>query len=119
KRLAGSFVFTQIFAVITGFVLVMIFGAGTGLNMYAFQGEASVDATLFTVAGMLKDIIPDNVLKPIVDNNALQLTVLGCILGIAAGLTASKRVLEIVDELNNIFMKVTEMFMNLMPLAVF
>ncbi|MBR0150002.1 MAG: dicarboxylate/amino acid:cation symporter [Synergistaceae bacterium] len=119
KRLAGSFVFTQIFAVITGFVLVMIFGAGTGLNMYAFQGEASVNATLFTVAGMLKDIIPDNVLKPIVDNNALQLTVLGCILGIAAGLTASKRVLEIVDELSNIFMKVTEMFMNLMPLAVF
>ncbi|MBQ6972251.1 MAG: dicarboxylate/amino acid:cation symporter [Synergistaceae bacterium] len=119
KRLAGSFVFTQIFAVIAGFGLVMIFGAGAGLDMSAFQGEASVNAASFTVAGMLKNIIPDNVMKPIVDSNALQLTVLGSILGIAAGLTASKRVLEIADELSNIFMKVTEMFMNLMPLAVF
>lgn len=119
KILAGNFVFTQIFAVITGFGLVMLFGTGQGADMSEFHGGGAVSVPAFSVAEMLKNIIPDNVIQPLVNSNAIQLTVLGCILGIAAGLTASKKVLDIAGELSNIFMKITELFMSFVPVAVF
>ena len=63
--------------------------------------------------------IPENIVEPITSTNMLQLMVLSVLLGLAMGASGAKIIRAVFHELNDVFMKMTEFFMGLIPLVVF
>ena len=117
-RLMKWFLLGQIVAVFVGFGVVMLFGTGKGAGLAAsssVQAGASVMSAKDTIIGL----IPDNLLRPFLEGNMLQLIILAVLVGMAAGSTGAEVITKTLNELNIIFMRITSYFMSLIPLVIF
>jgi Na+/H+-dicarboxylate symporter len=90
--------------------------------------EMAADAsaiTFKTVSISIRDtivgIVPTNFLNPFLESNMLQLIFLAVVCGIAAGLIGkySAMLTELFQACNELFLKITTLFIKFMPLAVF
>ena len=120
SKLMSSFLMSQIIGVTVGALLVMIFKTGSGSNLAAVSSVVQDAGTLeFSFRDIVMSFIPENIVEPITSTNMLQLMVLSVLLGFAMGASGAKIIRTVFHELNNIFMKMTEFFMGLIPLVVF
>ena len=74
-----------------------------------------------SVLSTIVNIVPDNLFRPFVESNTLQLIFLGVLDGFAVGLLGkySERLKEALDALNSLFLTITMLITRLIPLAVF
>lgn len=126
-RIGGK---TLVLYLCTTFIAV---GVGIG-SFYLFQpGDGNlagmtVDASAITsktVSLSIKDtivgIVPTNFLSPFLESNMLQLIFLAVVCGVAAGLIGkySEMLTDFFQACNDLFLKITTLFIRVMPLAVF
>src|SRR5208337_1877532 len=85
----------------------------TGVN-------AGIDAHAMTLDGFVKHVFPDSAVRPMVDNEILQIVVFSIFFGVACTAVGAraKLVLEGIEGISHIILRVTGYVMLLAPLAV-
>ena len=115
------FVSASLVSLTLGLILVDLFQPGDGVHKVAAGVRSGIDAHAMTLDGFIKHVFPDSAVRPMVDNEILQIVVFSIFFGIACAAMGSraKVVLEVVEGLSHIILRVTGYVMKLAPLAVF
>ncbi len=116
------YMLTTAFAIVIGLVIANIIDPGVGLdmsNLYVSETTASETAMSFsdTIIGM----VPSNVFQAFYDGDMLQIIFFAVFFGIAITSLGEKvkKLHIILEELNDIFLKMLMILMNFAPIAVF
>ena len=124
-RTIGMYLLTTVIAVAVGAGSFYLFRPGSSAAIGSLPdagaaAQAGTDTSLSAI-DMIIDIVPDNFVRPFLENNMAQLIFLAVLCGIAVGLIGkySDMLIELFVALNELFMKVTGMIIKLMPVAVF
>ncbi len=119
-KLVSYSLFHLIIATAVGIGIVYFFGIGKGANLIA---ASATDTASQTVSISFKDtalgFMPDNFIKPFYEGNMIQLMVLAILTGVAINISGVKIIASVTDELNRIFMKITEIILRFMPLLIY
>ena len=115
-KLVSYSLFHLIIATAVGIGIVYFFGIGKGANLIA---ASAADTASQTVSISFKDtalgFMPDNFIRPFYEGNMIQLMVLAILTGVAINISGVKIIASVIDELNRIFMKITEIILHLRP----
>jgi Na+/H+-dicarboxylate symporter len=115
------FVCASLVSLTLGLVLVDLFEPGVGVHKVASGVKSGIDAHAMTLDGFIKHVFPDSAVRPMVENEILQIVVFSIFFGVAcAGMgDRAKLVLEAIEGLSHVILRVTGFVMKLAPLAVF
>jgi Na+/H+-dicarboxylate symporter len=115
------FVSASLVSLSLGLVLVNLFEPGDGIHKVVSGVSSGIDAHAMTLDGFIKHVFPDSAIKPMVDNEILQIVVFSIFFGVACAAMGerAKLVLEGIEGLSHIILRVTGYVMKLAPLAVF
>ena len=115
------FVSASLVSLTLGLVLVDLFQPGAGVHKVMAGVKSGIDAHAMTLDGFIKHVFPDSAVRPMVDNEILQIVVFSIFFGVACASMGSKAklVLEATEGLSHIILRVTGYVMKLAPLAVF
>ena len=115
------FVTASLVSLALGLVLVNLFEPGAGVHKVVSGVSSGVDAHAMTLDGFVKHVFPDSALQPMVDNEILQIVVFSLFFGVACAAMGERArvVLEGIEGLSHIILRVTGYVMKLAPLAVF
>ena len=115
------FVTASLVSLTLGLVLVDLFQPGAGVHKVAAGVKSGIDAHAMTLDGFIKHVFPDSAVRPMVDNEILQIVVFSIFFGVACAAMGAraKLVLETVEGLSHIILRVTGYVMKLAPVAVF
>lgn len=115
------FVSASLVSLTLGLILVNLFGPGDGVHKVVSGVKSGIDAHAMTLDGFVKHVFPDSAIRPMVDNEILQIVVFSIFFGVACAAMGAKArpVLEGVESLSHIILRVTGYVMKLAPLAVF
>jgi Na+/H+-dicarboxylate symporter len=117
------FIFASLVSLTLGLVLVNLFEPGKvmQLELPAATAEAAVKGDALTLKGFVEHLIPSSVIDSMVRNEILQIVFFAVFFGVA--MTAlgerARSVLEVMDTVANIMLKVTGYVMLFAPLGVF
>ena len=114
---------TTAFAITIGLVFGNVFkGAFPALSTTNLSYEAAAPTSFMDT---IVNIFPSNFVKPLLDANMLQIIVMALLLGFAVILIAdvapdaNERIINGINDLSNVFMRVMEMILKLSPVGVF
>ena len=115
------FVSASLVSLTLGLVLVNLFEPGAGVHKVVSGVASGIDAHAMSVDGFVKHVFPDSAIRPMVDNEILQIVVFSVFFGVAcAAMPArAKPLLRGIESLSHIILAVTGYVMKLAPLAVF
>jgi Na+/H+-dicarboxylate symporter len=115
------FVSASLVSLTLGLVLVNLFEPGVGIHKVVSGVKSGIDAHAMTLDGFVKHVFPDSAIRPMVDNEILQIVVFSIFFGVACAAMGEKAkfVLEGIEGLSHIILRVTGYVMKLAPLAVF
>ena len=115
------FVSASLVSLTLGLILVNLFEPGAGVHKVATGVASGIDAHAMTLDGFIKHVFPDSAVRPMVDNEILQIVVFSIFFGVACAAMGQRAhiVLETVEGLSHIILRVTGYIMKLAPLAVF
>src|ERR1700744_2749457 len=115
------FVSASLVSLTLGLILVNLFEPGVGIHKALSGAISGVDAHAMTLDGFVKHVFPDSAIRPMVENEILQIVVFSIFFGIACAATGKRAeiVLEGIERLSHIILRVTGYVMFLAPLAVF
>ena len=115
------FITASLVSLTLGLILVNLFEPGVGIHKVASGVSSGIDAHALSVDGFVKHVFPDSALRPMVDNEILQIVVFSIFFGVACASMGerAKLVLEATEGLSHIILRVTGYVMKLAPLAVF
>jgi len=115
------FVSASLVSLSLGLILVNLFEPGAGVHKVVSGVASGIDAHAMTLDGFIKHVFPDSAVRPMVDNEILQIVVFSIFFGVAcASMPArAKPVLVAVEALSHIILQVTGYVMKLAPVAVF
>jgi Na+/H+-dicarboxylate symporter len=115
------FVCASLVSLTLGLILVNLFGPGIGIHKVVSGAATGIDAHAMTLDGFVKHVFPDSAIRPMVDNEILQIVVFSLFFGVACAAMGEKAkvVLEGIEGLSHIILRVTGYVMKLAPLAVF
>ena len=120
----GWFIFASMVSMTIGVILVQLFEPGVGLPLPS-PGTAASAAVPVAAPPQLKDIIdhiiPTSVVQAMASNEILQIVVFSLLFGVAAS-SLGKRAHALIDwieELSLVMLKITGYVMALAPIAVF
>ncbi len=115
------FVSASLVSLTLGLILVNIFEPGAGVHKVASGLATGIDAHAMSLDGFVKHVFPDSALRPMVENEILQIVVFSIFFGVACASMGSKAklVLEGIEGISHIILLVTGYVMKLAPLAVF
>ncbi len=115
------FVSASLVSLTLGLVLVNLFEPGAGIHKAVTGVTSGIDAHAMTLDGFLKHVFPDSAIRPMVDNEILQIVVFSMFFGVACAAMGerAKLVLEGIEGLSHIILRVTGYVMKLAPIAVF
>ncbi|BAZ30622.1 sodium:dicarboxylate symporter [Cylindrospermum sp. NIES-4074] len=130
RRLAGLLLTNTTVAIVVGLLVANILRPGTWGNLVTpGTGTTEIPTQSFDPWGLFKDAVPDAILKPLVDNNVIQLIVIALSFGIvlrglkseqiAQGKTGYKPVEDVIGILFEAVIGVLNWVIALVPLAVF
>lgn len=68
---------------------------------------------------MLMNLVPANLIRPLLEGDMLQIMVIAVIIGISTGVAGVKVLRDVFGELSAVFMRATRIFMFIVPLAIF
>jgi Na+/H+-dicarboxylate symporter len=115
------FVSASLVSLSLGLILVNLFEPGVGIHKAVSGVTSGIDAHAMTLDGFIKHVFPDSAIRPMVDNEILQIVVFSIFFGVACAAMGerAKLVLESIEGLSHIILRVTGYVMKLAPLAVF
>src|SRR5580692_8576530 len=115
------FVSASLVSLALGLILVNLFEPGVGIHKVLSGVSSGVDAHAMTLDGFVKHVFPDSAIRPMVENEILQIVVFSIFFGVACAAMGAraKLVLEAIEGLSHIILRVTGYVMFLAPLAVF
>lgn len=106
-----------------GLVMVNLLKPGVGLNLPLpdIAAKSGISATAITLKDFITHAIPKSVVEAMANNEILQLVIFSLFFGVAAaGLgDKAKPVVNVMESIANIMLKVTGYVMNFAPFAVF
>ncbi len=114
------FVSASLVSLTLGLVLVNLFAPGDGVHKVVAGVSSGIDAHAMTLDGFVKHVFPDSAIRPMVDNEILQIVVFSIFFGVACASMGerAKLVLEAIEGLSHIILRVTGYVMLLAPFAV-
>ena len=115
------FVSASLVSLSLGMALVNLFQPGAGVHKVMSGVKSGIDAHALSLEGFVKHVFPDSAIRPMVDNEILQIVVFSIFFGVACAAMGekSKLVLEAIEGISHIILRVTGYVMKLAPLAVF
>src|SRR5580693_2492971 len=115
------FVSASLVSLALGLLLVDLFHPGSGVHKVVAGVSSGIDSHAMTLDGFIKHVFPDSAIRPMVDNEILQIVVFSIFFGVACAAMGerAKLVLEGIEGLSHIILRVTGYVMKLAPLAVF
>jgi Na+/H+-dicarboxylate symporter len=115
------FVSASLVSLTLGLILVNLFAPGDGVHKVVSGVTSGIDAHAMTLDGFIKHVFPDSAIRPMVDNEILQIVVFSIFFGVACAAMGAKAklVLETIEGVSHIILRVTGYVMKLAPLAVF
>jgi Na+/H+-dicarboxylate symporter len=115
------FVSASLVSLTLGLILVNLFEPGVGVHKVVAGVSSGIDAHAMTLDGFVKHVFPDSAIRPMVENEILQIVVFSIFFGVACAAMGerAKLVLEAIEGLSHIILRVTGYVMKLAPLAVF
>ncbi len=121
-RTITFYMLTTSFAIIIGLLVANIINPGVGLDLTALDYSQTVEATeSVAFKDTIINIVPSNVFQAFYDGDMLQIIFFAVFFGIGITALGSKveKLHVILDELNEIFLKMLTILMYTAPLAVF
>lgn len=122
-KVIGLYFLTSVIAVCVGMGLSFLLRPGSpemvaGIQLAAVQ---TAEAETVSLWDTLIGVVPGNFLKPFLENDMLQIIFLAIICGVALGAIGEKgnRIRELFSSLSAMFMRITMMFVQMVPLMVF
>ena len=116
------YMFTTALAVVIGLILVNTFKGAFPVLPSAELGSLEYEAkTAPSVMDVIVGIFPDNLFKPMVETNMLPVIVIAILTGagvLAAG-DKGQRIATIINDMNEVVMKIMMMIIKLTPIGVF
>ena len=115
------FVTASLVSLSLGLVLVDLFEPGAGIHKTISGVTSGIDAHAMTLDGFIKHVFPDSAVRPMVDNEILQIVLFSIFFGIACAHLGprAKVVLEALEGVSHIVLTVTGYIMKIAPVAVF
>ena len=118
------FITASIFSLLLGLVMVHLLQPGVGLNLPPPDTAAAagaVDATKLTLQEFITHVFPSSIFDAMAKNEILQIVVFSIFIGVAVAALDDKApaVLNLVEQIASIMLKVTGYVMKLAPLAIF
>ena len=104
-----------------GLVLVNLLEPGIGVRKAISGVTSGIDAHVMTLDGFIKHVFPDSAVRPLVENEILQIGVFSIFFGVACAAMGewAKLMIDAIEGLSHIILRVTGYIMKLAPLAVF
>jgi Na+/H+-dicarboxylate symporter len=115
------FVSASLVSLALGLFLVDLFQPGLGVHKVVSGVSSGIDAHAMTLDGFVKHVFPDSAVRPLVDNEILQIVVFSIFFGVACTAMGerAKLLLDGIEGLSHVILRVTGYVMQLAPLAVF
>src|SRR3984885_814046 len=116
----GWFVVATMISMAIGVVAVQLFKPGFGLTASA-AAPGSIAAGPLQLKDLLEHIIPSSIVQAMASNEVLQIVVFSVLFGAAASSlgTKVKRLIDAIDEIAAVILRMTRYVMALAPLAIF
>ncbi|HEX3951068.1 MAG TPA: dicarboxylate/amino acid:cation symporter [Steroidobacteraceae bacterium] len=116
----GWFVVATLVSMTIGLAAVQLFKPGLGLSAAAAAGGSAAPSSL-QFKDFLEHIIPTSVIQAMANNEILQIVVFSVFFGAAASSLGSKvkTLIDIIEEIAAVILRVTRYVMALAPLAIF
>lgn len=119
----GWFIFASLISLTLGMVLVQLLEPGRAMQLEipAASAASGVEANALSLAGFIQHTIPTSVVDAMSRNEILQIVVFSLFFGsamVAIG-ERSRSVVEVLDAVSHVMLKVTGYVMLFAPLAVF
>ncbi|MCR0984795.1 dicarboxylate/amino acid:cation symporter [Roseomonas populi] len=114
------FVCASLVSLTLGLVLVNLFEPGVGIHKVATGASSGINANAMSIAGFITHVFPDSAVRPMVENEILQIVVFSLFFGVACASMGerARAVVESIESLSHIILRVTGYVMKLAPLAV-
>ena len=115
------FIGASVMSLALGLLLVDFFEPGIGIHRVPTGVSSGIDAHAMTLDGFVKHVFPDSAVRPLVENEILQIVVFSIFFGVACTAMGARAalVLEGIEGISHIILRVTGYVMFLAPLAVF
>lgn len=124
-KVMGLYAVTTIVAICVGFGLFYLIQPGGSAVIQAMDAQAEQITEQakegISLLDMVVDIVPHDIVSPFLNSNMLQLIFLAIIVGIAVGLIGkySDILRSVMEALSELFLKITNMIIRVMPVVVF
>jgi Na+/H+-dicarboxylate symporter len=114
------FVIASILSLSLGLILVNLFQPGVGMPLEAIK-DTGVTTTGFTLKDFIGHLIPASIVDGMAKNEILQIVVFSVFFGIGAAAVGPRAhpMIDAIDGLAHVMLKVTGYVMNVAPVAVF
>jgi Na+/H+-dicarboxylate symporter len=115
------FVSASLVSLALGLLLVDFFEPGIGIHKVPTGVSSGIDAHALTLDGFVRHVFPDSAVRPLVDNEILQIVVFSIFFGVACTAMGERAALVLngIEGLSHIILRVTGYVMLLAPIAVF
>jgi Na+/H+-dicarboxylate symporter len=113
------FVIASLLSLSLGLILVNLFQPGVGMPLEAVK-ETGITTTGFTLKDFIKHLIPASIVEGMANNEILQIVVFSVFFGIGAAAVGPRAtpMVDAIDGLAHVMLKVTGYVMNFAPIAV-
>jgi len=117
----GWFIFASLISMTIGIFMVQLFKPGVGLPVPPTVAAGIPVSAAPTLKDTLEHLIPSSIVQAMAANEILQVVVFSILFGLAASALGSRvaALIEVVDQIATIILKLTGYIMMLAPLAVF
>jgi len=115
------FITASLVSLSLGLILVDLFQPGVGIHKTISGVSSGIDAHAMTLDGFVKHVFPDSAVRPMVDNEILQIVLFSIFFGVACAHLGprAKVVLEGLEGVSHIVLTITGYIMKVAPVAVF
>lgn len=117
------FISASVLSLLLGMLLVNVFKPGVSLGLPVPEATASsgVDQPEFTLKTFITHVFPRSIAEAMANNEILQIVVFALMMGVACAHMGEKGkpIVDLMDSLGHVMLKITGMVMNVAPVAVF
>src|SRR5699024_3494992 len=119
------FVGASVVAILVGLFFINLFNPGQYFHPHILDTladrESGISNEGFSLRSFMHEIVPQSVVEAMATNSVLQVVVFSVFFGIACAAVREKarRLIDVIEELSFVIIKVTSYVMNLAPVAVF
>ena len=119
----GWFICASLVSLTIGLIMVHIIQPGVGMNLAIPAGDAAstVDTAKFTLKEFVTHLVPTSIIDAMAKNEIIQIVVFSVLVGTAVSAVDDRapQVLQLVEQITAIMLKVTGYVMKLAPIAIF